>query len=348
MNKIDINKKKQSHLEYLKKLLLTAHIFESFTRGKLDRSNEKLIEDWNPENTTEYYSGNDDILAEGRRQVKENVFSVLGIDNPDRKEKTPRRFMFFRKHAAIAAILVVAILSGIYTLSLFSDQNNDLIAGNNSKSILCQTDNYEMKKGTLPDGTIFHANRNTRMTYNEKEYNLNKREIWIEDGEAFFYVAKNPEKPFIVHSGDIETIVKGTSFNVKAYKEIKKNEVSVRSGKVDIICGDKTIGKLIANKKITYNTETGEYNETSENWMDAAAWMDNRLVLKQANVDELKLRLKQIYGIDLVMTEGILDHNHFNASYPANAQIANILQNISEVYDVKYRFENPQKVIIYK
>lgn len=342
------NRKKQSHLEYLKKLLLTSHIFEHFTQGKLDKNNEKLIEDWNPEDTSEYYSGNEDLLAEGRRQVKENVFAALGIPNPDKKKKIQVRIIFFSKYAAVAAILIIAILSGIYMLNQFPDHKDKAITGNTSKDLLCQTDNYELKQVTLPDGTILHVNRNSRILYLEQEFNVNKREIWIEDGEAFFYVAKNPEKPFIIHSGDIETIVKGTSFNIKAYKEIKKNEISVRSGKVEVICRNKTIGKLIANQQITYNTETGEYNETLGNWEDAAAWIHNKLVLKQANVDELKLRVRQIYGVDLVILEGILNQNHFNASYPADAQIENVLQNISEVYDVKYKFENPQKVIIYK
>lgn len=347
MNKID-HRKKQSHLEYLKKLLLISRIFELFTQGKLDRDSEKLVEDWNPEDTTEYYKGNEELLAEGRKQAKENIFSILGIHNPDKKKKTPVLFIYLHKYAVVAAILIIAIFSGIYTLPQFSNQKNNILADNNSQSLLCQTDSYEMKQLTLPDGTIVHVNRNSRILYIEQEYNLSKREIWIEDGEAFFEVAKNPDKPFIIHSGDIQTVVKGTSFNVKAYKEIKKNEVSVRSGKVEVICGDKKIGTLVANQQITYDTQTGEYNESSGNWQDAAAWMQNRLVLKQADVDELKLRLKQIYGIDVVITGGILNQNHFNASYPRDVQIGNVLQNISEVYDVKYKFENPQRVIIYK
>ena len=347
MNKID-HRKKQSHLEYLKKLLLISRIFELFTQGKLDRDSEKLVEDWNPEDTTEYYKGNEELLAEGRKQAKENIFSTLGIHNLDKKRKTPVLFIYLHKYAVVAAILIIAIFSGIYTIDKFSNQKSNLLSNNNFSSLLCQTDSYEIKQITLPDGTILHANRNSRILYIEQEYNLSKREIWIEDGEAFFEVAKNPDKPFIIHSGDIQTVVKGTSFNVKAYKEIKKNEVSVRSGKVEVICGDKKMGTLVANQQITYDTQTGEYNESSGNWQDAAAWMQNRLVLKQADVDELKLRLKQIYGIDVVITGGILNQNHFNASYPRDAQIGNVLQNISEVYDVKYKFENPQRVIIYK
>ncbi|GAB6122644.1 FecR family protein [Dysgonomonas termitidis] len=347
MNKAN-NRKKQLHLEYLRTLLRTERIFEHFTKGKLDRTNEKLVEDWNPEDTTEYYSGNEDLLTVGRKQVKDNIFTALGIHNPDKTIKKTEQLIFLRKYVAIAAILVVALLSGIYARYQLSDQKNNILAGMNPKSLLCQTDGYEIKQITLADGTILHANRNSRILFIEREYNLSKREIWIEDGEAFFEVAKNPEKPFIIHSGDIQTTVKGTSFNVKAYKGIRKNEVSVRSGKVEVICGDKKIGTLIANQQITYDTQTGEFNESSGNWQDAAAWMQNRLVLKQANVDELRLRLKQIYGVDMVITGGILDQNHFNASYPRDAQIGNVLQNISEVYDVKYKFENPQRVIIYK
>lgn len=342
------NSKKELHREYLKRLLLTAQVFELFTKGKLERGNDKAIEEWNPEETAAYYTGSEKMLSEERKRVKENVFATLGIYNPDKQKKAPARILYLRRYAAVAAILVVVLLFGGYTFNRLSKPTNAVLASADSKSLLCRTGEGEIKQITLPDGTVIHINSNSSILYVKQEYNASKREIWIEDGEAFFEVVKNPEKPFIIHSGYLQTIVRGTSFNVKAYKGIKKNEISVRSGKVEVVCDNEKIGTLIANQQITYNTQNREYSQSEGRWQDATAWMDKRLVLKQANIDELKLRLKQLYGVDLAVENGILSENNFNASYPQGTQIENVLRNISEVYDVKYKFENQQKVIIYK
>lgn len=337
--------KEELHRAYLKKLLLTAQVFERFTKGKLKREHEEAIETWNPEETDAPYTGNEERLAEERKRVKENVFATLGITNPDQQQK-PSRILYLRRYAAVAAVAAVLVLSGVYTFHRFAQPADAVLASAELKDLLCRTGNGEIKQITLPDGTVIHANSNSSIMYIKKEFNTSKREIWIEDGEAFFEVAKNPQKPFIIHSGNLQTIVRGTSFNVKAYKSIGEDEISVRSGKVEVVRHNETIGMLTANQKITYDIQSQAYTQGEGNWQDATAWMDKRLVLKQANIGELKLRLKQLYGVDVTVEGGILSDNHFNASYPKGTPIENVLRNISEVYDVQYKFESQQKVII--
>ncbi|GAB3936576.1 FecR family protein [Larkinella terrae] len=60
-----------------------------------------------------------------------------------------------------------------------------------------------------------------------------KREVQLA-GEAFFEVAKNPEKPFLVYTGNVVTKVLGTSFRIKAYDTDANVSVAVRTGKVTV------------------------------------------------------------------------------------------------------------------
>jgi len=102
------------------------------------------------------------------------------------------------------------------------------------------TDNTHRTTVTLPDGTVVQLNAGSRLEITEATFNRQKREVWL-SGEAFFEVAKNPEKPFIIHTGTMQTTVRGTSFNVKAYGELGENVVSVRNGRVEIVENRKTI-----------------------------------------------------------------------------------------------------------
>ena len=84
----------------------------------------------------------------------------------------------------------------------------------------------------LPDGSSVWLNAGSMLEYGA-DFNLDGRKLTL-TGEAFFEVTTNPEKPFIVHAGNIAIIALGTSFNVKAYPEEKKVVTTLVKGEVII------------------------------------------------------------------------------------------------------------------
>ncbi|RWW91717.1 FecR family protein [Flavobacterium cerinum] len=206
----------------------------------------------------------------------------------------------------------------------------------------------QRKHMSLPDGSVIYLNSDTKLGIRTASFNREKREVWLEEGEAFFEVAKNPEKPFIVHTQDLETTVKGTSFNVKAYKELDESSVSVRNGKVQVHNENKLLGTLTQNRQIVYNKITGRFDEQQASWKDPAAWMESRLVMKQANVKELKLRLKQHFGVDVEIKENALQGKLLSCSFHNRVSLKEVLDGITLLYGLKYDISNPGKAIIYK
>ncbi|MGS2764730.1 FecR family protein [Sinomicrobium sp. M5D2P9] len=83
---------------------------------------------------------------------------------------------------------------------------------------------------TLPDGTTVTLQSESTLTFPESFRNR-IREVELE-GEAFFEVAEDKEKPFSVKAGGLTLKVPGTSFNIRAYETEKKTVISVISGKV--------------------------------------------------------------------------------------------------------------------
>ena len=90
---------------------------------------------------------------------------------------------------------------------------------------------------TLPDGSVLKLNSESSITY-PKQFNKNVREVSL-NGEAFFEVAGNPKKPFIVSSEGLRTKVLGTSFNINAYKDFSEIAVTVVTGRVEVSGKDK-------------------------------------------------------------------------------------------------------------
>lgn len=103
----------------------------------------------------------------------------------------------------------------------------------------------------LPDGSIVKMNAGTILSY-PLHFAANSRDVKLQ-GEAFFEVTKNPDRPFLVHAGNLTVKVLGTSFNVKAYDDDTDVETTLIHGKVQVMMDsdpDKQI-TLSPNEKLT-------------------------------------------------------------------------------------------------
>ncbi len=84
----------------------------------------------------------------------------------------------------------------------------------------------------LPDGTRVWLNAASKISYNEN-FGKSSRELFL-SGEAYFEVAKDKQKPFIVHTASMDIKVTGTVFNVKAYPSDGSSETSLFEGSVEV------------------------------------------------------------------------------------------------------------------
>jgi ferric-dicitrate binding protein FerR (iron transport regulator) len=123
-----------------------------------------------------------------------------------------------------------------------------MINNNGSKELVAQTGQYVLVD-TLPDGSVVTLNKRSVITYPSK-FKGNSRAISLK-GEAFFNVAPDKKKPFIISVNDVQVTVVGTSFNIKS--ENGSTEVVVETGIVQVAKPGKTV-ELIAGEKIVISS----------------------------------------------------------------------------------------------
>ncbi|CAA9235905.1 MAG: putative anti-sigma factor [uncultured Cytophagales bacterium] len=185
---------------------------------------------------------------------------------------------------------------------------------------------------TLPDGSIVWLSSHAQLTL-AGGFNGAERTVFLK-GEAFFKVAKNPRKPFAVHTGQVVARVLGTSFNVKTYATGRRVEVSVTEGKVSVqearpgtdpadwsaaqspAAGD---GKrdviLLANQKVVFNGEPGPVAARSP-FQKAElpeaeippAWKERALVFSNATVAEVVAELNGRFDAGIALENESLSH----------------------------------------
>jgi ferric-dicitrate binding protein FerR (iron transport regulator) len=129
----------------------------------------------------------------------------------------PARLRMLSRWQRIAAVLL--LVAGVFIVYLIAGRHNT--AG-------MLTSGSRVMTGTLPDGTVITLNKKSAVHYG-RAYNKQNREVQLE-GEAFFAVAPDRQRPFIVRLQDAEVEVLGTSFNIRSADD--KTEIVVETGEV--------------------------------------------------------------------------------------------------------------------
>ncbi len=238
----------------------------------------------------------------------------------------PRRNLGWMR---IAAMLVILLGSGWLIYNFSGVGGNNMIAVNSEN---------EVKICNLPDGSVVTLNKNSSLSY-PASFKGNTRDIELH-GEAFFDVAPDKSKPFVISVNDVEVKVVGTTFNVKNTTE--KTEVVVETGIVEV---------------------SKQKNMVKVNPKEIAVVMKNEAPVKKTNTDELynyyRTRefvcnatplwrlvdvLNEAYSADIVIENTRVKNLPLTTTFH-NEPLDGILQVVSETLDIKVE-KNGNRIIL--
>ncbi len=156
----------------------------------------------------------------------------------------------------------------------------------------------EVTEVELPDGSLATLNRNSEIRFPGNFRKGRKVEL---DGEAFFEVTSDPERPFEVNSGDFGLEVLGTSFNLEAYESRNIVKVVVATGRVVVFDLENPEQKdfLKAGEKIVYSRETGNRLLTLNKDPNYNAWRTLELRFEDKSLSEVVEVLRKVYGREI-------------------------------------------------
>jgi ferric-dicitrate binding protein FerR (iron transport regulator) len=153
----------------------------------------------------------------------------------------------------------------------------------------------------LPDGSRIKLNAGSRVSFQES-FAAKTREITLQ-GEAFFEVAKDSRRPFIVHTGSLSTQALGTSFNIDYSLHDSTITVALATGVVQVEKKDQSqqrqLSRLAPGQQLSYNKATKQYTIASFNRREVLAWKEGVLYFKKADLDQVVRELERWYGVDI-------------------------------------------------
>ncbi|MCK9412554.1 MAG: DUF4974 domain-containing protein [Prolixibacteraceae bacterium] len=270
------------------------------------------------------------------RSIRDNL-SLAGSCPIDGKEKSWSRVQASIRWTKIrwinttlkyVAIVVVAFVAGI------------LLQSNLTGSTTLHFSEIHIPYGqmgqlTLSDGTEVWLNSGTTLRYPDR-FGTRSRNVEV-IGEAFFKVAKIPDKPFTVNSTDLNIEVLGTSFNFSAYQRDNFSSVTLVEGKVAIQDNEGvTIAQLhpgqIAKKvNSSKKMDINEVNTTSY-----AAWTDGKMLFEDERLDQIAFKLERWFNVEISFADPELKSKRFTGTILKYKPVDQIMQALELLAPIKF------------
>ncbi|MGS2741017.1 FecR family protein [Sinomicrobium sp. M5D2P17] len=164
--------------------------------------------------------------------------------------------------------------------------------------VVVYNETSEPKEVILQDGSVITLNRNSRIVYTD-EFGKADRKVEL-TGEAFFKVAKDPLKPFLIKTGELNTRVVGTRFNIK--ENNRSVSVTVSEGKVKVYHAKDTVN-LTAGRQGVYKLKSGELEEKEVNASLYTLWQKDKIELNGVTIEDLCIVLHALYDMEMVFED---------------------------------------------
>ncbi|MEG0796858.1 MAG: DUF4974 domain-containing protein [Odoribacter sp.] len=258
------------------------------------------------------------------------------------------------------AVLIVGngqefVLSGIKDTCLLLGEDGLLMinnAGNLSYSIdtlvVSEEDNWHILriprggeyKLTLDDGTQVWLNSSSEFRF-PPHFSGTERKVVL-TGEAYFQVAKNESKPFIVVAGEQQVQVLGTSFDIMAYPDEQSVYTTLLEGCIKI-SGEQEEKTLKPGEQSVF--KNGILTVQEVNAALYCSWIRDRFVFVSEGLDVVARKLERWYDVEFFFTSEELKEKLFTGSVSKYAELSKVLKMLEMTTNIRFTEKNRTVVI---
>lgn len=246
-------------------------------------------------------------------------------------------------------ILLDSIGTGIVTadkgVRVTKGADGRIVYAGSDQPVLFNT--ISLPKGSRPlqlvlaDGSIAWLNAASSITY-PTAFTGKNRQVTIE-GEAYFEVAHDAERPFILHFGETMVEVLGTHFNVKSYGDEPSADVTLLEGRVRVYKKDQERAAVFLQPGQQAVVSSDIQLITDADTDLATAWRRGYFALKGADIPSVMRQISRWYNVD-VQYDGPIPDRKFVGSVSRDISLQDLIQSLKE-YGIEGRLEHEKLVL---
>lgn len=230
--------------------------------------------------------------------------------------RKPRRYL--RVIAEAAAVVALAV--GVTTF-LRHNEGYPLLAGGERVEV------YNPKglrtSITLPDSTVVILNADSRIAY-RRPFARNRRSVELQ-GEAFFEVAKDTLRPFVVEAGPARMTVLGTSFNVRSYPEDAYISATLVEGSLRVEAGGEK-NLLVPGHRATVDKSSERSAVGAADLQAETGWMNGEIYINSMSFREIAALLDRTFNINIRIDNRALLEKRFTGKFEHGESLETILR----------------------
>ncbi|MCP4725835.1 MAG: DUF4974 domain-containing protein [bacterium] len=248
-----------------------------------------------------------------------------------RKSAAKSSFMTFSNILRYAAVFIAVLTIPLMIFKFYADEDPEIILPDFNEVIV---DNGTQTKITLPDGSRVTLDAGSRFTY-PAEFGGDSREVNL-DGEGYFEVQPDKNKPFIVNAGEAVIRVLGTKFNIRAWSGEEYEKVIVTEGRVSLKSDSDPVAMVIIEKDQMSIIQNGR--PTMPVMVDAAkstAWLRYEMDFDDVKLSEIFDQLERWYSVEINVDDQDLLSMRLKLYLP-NRPLNSILDLISSLIGLEY------------
>lgn len=278
-------------------------------------------------------------------------------DDLDFETKRKGIYSYFKNPVLVFTTLAFIILSSSLYFSIFYTSTNkevrvDIFAGKGIR-----------KEIKLPDGTFVRLNSDSKLSYDLDMQNQSQREVVL-TGEAFFKVAHDKKRPFIVKTNKVAIKVLGTEFNVKDYPCDGKSETTLIKGSIELTINDRSDQKFLLKPSekfalVKNNKKASERNSSSvlmidnispvklgdQEYIEETSWTENKFVFANESFEDLIPKLERWYNVKIILNDPTIKSYRFTGIF-IKENIIQALEAMQLIKSFHYK-RNENEVRIY-
>ena len=243
-----------------------------------------------------------------------------------------KRTMWWQWTQRAAAILFIPLLVALM-LQYWGGNEQEL-----AQIMEVKTNPGMMTSLTLPDGTLVYLNSESTLSYPSR-FDNDTRNVTLQ-GEAYFEVAKNPEKKFIVstsHQSQIEVL--GTHFNVEAYEKEARISATLVEGKIGFIYKSNDVSKKVLmdpGQKLVYDSKDNKVQLYATSGESEIAWKEGKIIFRNTPLEEGLRMLEKRYNVEFIIKNDRLKGDSFTGTF-TNQRLERILEYFQLSSQIRWR-----------
>ena len=190
----------------------------------------------------------------------------------------------------------------------------------------------------LSDGTEVILNAGTILKY-PAVFTTGDREVEV-TGEAFFDVAHDANRSFVVKTELVSIRVFGTKFNVKSYQEDDCVEVSLEEGSVEVNLDQQATIKMTPDEQVIFNKSTQQISRQKVEIEHYVAWKDGKIYFRNTYLEDIAKQLERTFNVQIVINSERLKRTSFTGDFVRGENLEQILRIMTADKRMSYQIEN--------